>query len=258
MSAFAGPIATAVNPIGEIVLSGNLLLAVPIALAAGFLAFASPCVLPLVPGYLAYIGGVTSGAELEQRRGRLLLGVALFVLGFSLVFVTFSIVFATAGLLLLPWIDLITRIAGVIVILMGLVFIGQVSFLQRTLAPRIQVATGLAGAPLLGIVFGLGWAPCIGPTLVAVNALVLNEGDIGRAAIIGLAYCLGLGIPFLLVALGFRWVTGATDWLKRNIRVINISGGAMLILIGLAMVTGLWQQFISSLGAVIGGTVTPL
>ena len=258
MSAFAGPIAAAVNPIGEIVLSGNLLLAVPIALAAGFLAFASPCVLPLVPGYLAYIGGVTSGAELEQRRGRLLLGVALFVLGFSLVFVTFSIVFATAGLLLLPWIDLITRIAGVVVILMGLVFIGQVSFLQRTLAPRIQVATGLAGAPLLGIVFGLGWAPCIGPTLVAVNALVLNEGDIGRAAIIGLAYCLGLGIPFLLVALGFRWVTGATDWLKRNIRVINIIGGAMLILIGLAMVTGLWQQFISSLGAVIGGTVTPL
>ena len=258
MSAFAGPIAAAVNPIGEIVLSGNLLLAVPIALAAGFLAFASPCVLPLVPGYLAYIGGVTSGAELEQRRGRLLLGVALFVLGFSLVFVTFSIVFATAGLLLLPWIDLITRIAGVVVILMGLVFIGQVSFLQRTLAPRIQVATGLAGAPLLGIVFGLGWAPCIGPTLVAVNALVLNEGDIGRAAIIGLAYCLGLGIPFLLVAVGFRWVTGATDWLKRNIRVINIIGGAMLILIGLAMVTGLWQQFISSLGAVIGGTVTPL
>ena len=258
MSAFAGPVAAAVNPIGEIVLSGNLLLAVPIALAAGFLAFASPCVLPLVPGYLAYIGGVTSGAELEQRRGRLLLGVALFVLGFSLVFVTFSIVFATAGLLLLPWIDLITRIAGVVVILMGLVFIGQVSFLQRTLAPRIQVATGLAGAPLLGIVFGLGWAPCIGPTLVAVNALVLNEGDIGRAAIIGLAYCLGLGIPFLLVALGFRWVTGATDWLKRNIRVINIIGGAMLILIGLAMVTGLWQQFISSLGAVIGGTVTPL
>lgn len=262
MSALAGPLggslAQAVNPIGEIVVSGNLLLALPIALAAGFLAFASPCVLPLVPGYLAYIGGVTSSAELEQKRGRLLLGVALFVLGFSVVFVGFSIVFATAGLLLLPWIDLITRIAGVIVILMGLVFIGQVSFLQRTLAPRIQVATGLAGAPLLGIVFGLGWAPCIGPTLIAVNALVINEGDIGRAAIIGLAYCLGLGIPFLLVALGFRWVAGATDWLKRNIRVINIIGGALLILIGLAMVTGLWQQFVSSLQAVIGGTITPL
>jgi cytochrome c-type biogenesis protein len=248
----------AVNPVGEIVLSGNLLLALPIALAAGFLAFASPCVLPLVPGYLAYIGGVTSAAELEQRRGRLLLGVVLFVLGFSLVFVSFSIVFATAGLLLLPWIDLITRIAGVIVILMGLVFIGRVSFLQRARTPRIQVATGLGGAPLLGIVFGLGWAPCIGPTLIAVNALVLNEGDIGRAAVIALTYCLGLGIPFLFIAFGFRWVAGATQWLKRNIRVINIIGGAFLIVIGLAMVTGLWQQFVSSLAAVIGGTVTPL
>lgn len=251
-------LAAAVNPIGEIVLTGNMLLALPIALAAGFLAFASPCVLPLVPGYLAYIGGVTNAAELEQRRGRLLLGVALFVLGYSVIFVSFSIVFATAGLLLLPWIDLITRIAGVIVILMGFVFIGQVSFLQRSVAPRISVATGLGGAPLLGVVFGLGWAPCIGPTLIAVNALVINEGDIGRAAIIGLAYCLGLGIPFLLIALGFRWVAGATDWLKRNIRVINIIGGALLILIGIAMVTGLWQQFVSSLGAVIGGTVTPL
>ncbi|MDX2026390.1 cytochrome c biogenesis CcdA family protein, partial [Microcella sp.] len=168
MSVLGGVSAASVNPIGEIVLSGNLLLALPIALAAGFLAFASPCVLPLVPGYLAYIGGVTSSAELEQKRGRLLLGVALFVLGFSVVFVSFSIVFATAGLVLLPWIDLITRIAGVIVMLMGLVFIGQVSFMQRSLAPRIQVATGLGGAPLLGVVFGLGWAPCIGHTLIAV------------------------------------------------------------------------------------------
>ena len=250
--------AAGVNPIGEIVLSGNLLLAVPIALAAGFLAFASPCVLPLVPGYLAYIGGFTRAEEFERGRGRLLLGVALFVLGFTTVFVGFSIVFATAGRLLLPWLDLITRIAGVIVIVMGLVFIGQVSFLQRTLSPRITTATGVGGAPLLGIVFGLGWAPCIGPTLIAVNALVLGEGDLGRAALIGTAYSLGLGVPFLLVALGFRWVAGATDWLKRNIRVINIIGGALLILIGLMMVTGLWQLFVSSLGAVIGGTVTPL
>jgi cytochrome c-type biogenesis protein len=247
-----------VNPIGELVLSGNLLLALPIALAAGFLAFASPCVLPLVPGYLAYVSGFTSPVQNRRERGRLLLGVLLFVLGFSIVFVTFSIVFATAGLILQQYLGMITRVAGVIVILMGLVFIGQVSFLQRTVKPRLTAATGLAGAPVLGVVFGLGWAPCIGPTLIAVNALVLNEGDIGRAAIIGLVYCLGLGIPFLLIALGFRWVTGATDWLRRHIRVINIIGGALLITIGLAMVTGLWQLFVSSLGAVIGGTVTPL
>nr|WP_220476428.1 cytochrome c biogenesis protein CcdA [Microcella alkalica] len=239
-------------------MSGNLLLALPIALAAGFLAFASPCVLPLVPGYLAYVGGITRPVENRRERGRLLLGVLLFVLGFSVVFVAFSIVFATAGFLLQQSLDVITRVAGVIVILMGLVFIGQVSFLQRTMKPRVRARAGLAGAPVLGVVFGLGWAPCIGPTLVAVNALVLNEGDIGRAALIGLVYCLGLGIPFLLIALGFRWVAGATAWLRKNIRVINIIGGALLILIGLAMVTGLWQQFVSSLGAVIGGTVTPL
>jgi len=247
-----------VNPIGEIVLSGNLLLALPIALAAGFLAFASPCVLPLVPGYLAYVGGITRPVENRRERGRLLLGVLLFVLGFSVVFVAFSIVFATAGFLLQRYLDIITAVAGVIVILMGLVFIGQVSFLQRTMKPRMTARAGLAGAPVLGIVFGLGWTPCIGPTLIAVNALVLNEGDIGRAALIGLVYCLGLGIPFLLIALGFRWVAGATTWLRRNIRVINIIGGVLLIVIGLAMVTGLWQVFVSSLGAVIGGTVTPL
>lgn len=247
-----------VNSVGEIVMSGNLLLALPIALAAGFLAFASPCVLPLVPSYLAYVSGIARPAEGGRERARLLLGVLLFVLGFSLVFVMFSIVFATAGLLLQQQLGLITRIAGVIVILMGLVFIGQVSFLQRTVRPRFTVATGLGGAPLLGIVFGLGWAPCIGPTLVAVNALVINEGDIGRAALIGLFYCLGLGIPFLLIALGFRWAARANEWLKRHIRVINVIGGALLIAIGIAMVTGLWQIFISNLGAVIGGTVTPL
>ena len=247
-----------VNPIGEIIFSGSLLLALPIALAAGFLAFASPCVLPLVPGYLAYVGGFTRPVQGRHERGRLLLGVLLFVLGFSLVFVTFSIVFATAGLLLQQYLDVITRVAGVIVILMGLVFIGQVSFLQRSVKPRFAVATGLGGAPLLGIVFGLGWAPCIGPTLIAVNTLSLTEGGVGRAALIGLVYCLGLGIPFLLVALGFRWVTKANAWLKRHIRAINIVGGLLLIIIGLAMVTGLWQLFVSSLGSVIYGTVTPL
>lgn len=247
-----------VNPVGEIVLSGNLLLAMPIALAAGFLAFASPCVLPLVPGYLAYVGGFTRPVENARERSRLLLGVSLFILGFSVVFVAFSIVFATAGLLLQSQLDLITRVAGVIVILMGLVFVGQVSFLQRTVRPKLTAAAGLGGAPVLGIVFGLGWVPCIGPTLIAVNALVINEGDIGRAALIGLLYCVGLGVPFLLLAFGFRWATGAAAWLKRNVRVINLIGGGLLIVIGIAMVTGLWSLFVSSLGSVIGGTVTPL
>ena len=161
------------DPIGELVFGGNLAFALPIALAAGLISFASPCVLPLVPSYLAYVGGFAGTGE-KTDRGRLLLGVALFILGFSVVFVTFGILFGTAGLLLKQYIDLILRIAGVIVIVMGLVFIGQVTFMQRTIRPGWKVATGLGGAPLLGIVFGLGWAPCIGPTLTAVYALSLD------------------------------------------------------------------------------------
>jgi len=255
------------NPIGELVLSGNLLLAMPIALLAGLVSFASPCVLPLVPGYLGFVGGFTGsgstastgeGATDRSNRNRLLLGVALFILGFSLVFVTFGLVFGIAGLLLKQWLDIITRIAGVVIIVMGLVFIGQFSFLQRTAKPRWRIATGLAGAPFLGIVFGLGWAPCIGPTLAAVLALSLDGGSPGRGALLGAFYCLGLGIPFLLVALGFGWVSGSVAWLRRNIRIINIVGGAVLVLIGLLMVTGLWQAMISSLGSVIGAFVPAL
>lgn len=237
---------------GEIVLSGNLLLAVPIALLAGLVSFASPCVLPLVPGYLGYIGGIAGTGRKTDRR-RLLLGVALFVLGFSAVFVTFGLLFGVAGLLLTPWMGLITRIAGVIIIVMGLVFIGRFTVMQRTVKPSWSVATGLAGAPFLGIVFGLGWAPCIGPTLTAVLALSLDGGSPARGALLGAFYCLGLGIPFLLVALGLNWVTGSVVWLKRHIRIVNIIGGALLICVGLLMVSGLWTLFISSLGSVING-----
>jgi cytochrome c-type biogenesis protein len=250
-----------VDPIGEIVASGSLLFAIPIALLAGLVSFASPCVLPLVPGYLGYVGGFASGGEgatARSNRNRLLLGVLLFVLGFSLVFVAFGLVFGVAGLLLKQWLDVITRVAGVVIIVMGLVFIGQFTFLQRTLKPGWRVATGLAGAPFLGIVFGLGWAPCIGPTLTAVLFLSLDSGSPGRGALLGAVYCLGLGIPFLLVALGFGWVAGSVDWLRRHIRVVNIVGGALLVVIGILMVTGLWQAMISSLGAVILGFVPPL
>lgn len=250
------------NPIGELVLSGSLLLAIPIAIAAGLISFASPCVLPLVPGYLGFVGGFAGGdgegATDRNNRRRLLLGVALFVLGFSAVFVTFGLVFGLAGLMLKQWMDVITRIAGVIVIVMGLIFVGQFTFLQRTVTPRWRIASGLAGAPVLGLVFGIGWAPCIGPTLTAVLALSLNGGSPVRGAVLGAAYCLGLGVPFLLVALGFGWVSGSVDWLKRNIRVVNVVGGAVLIVIGVLMVSGIWQAMISQFGAVIGAFVTPL
>ncbi|WP_165069383.1 cytochrome c biogenesis CcdA family protein [Marisediminicola senii] len=238
----------------DIVASGSLLVALPIALLAGLVSFASPCVLPLVPGYLGYIGGFAA-ADGRTNRRRLLLGVALFVLGFSVVFVGLNLAFSLAGLMLIPWLDLITRIVGVVVILMGLVFIGQFTFLQRTIKPSWTAATGIGGAPLLGIVFGLGWAPCIGPTLSVVIGLSLSSGSASRGVLLGVVYCLGLGIPFLLVALGFSWVTGSVNWLRRNIRLVNIIGGSMLIVVGLLMVTGIWQLMMSSLGGVISGFV---
>ena len=244
--------------ITDIVFGGNLFLAMPIALLAGVIAFASPCVLPLVPGYLAYVGGFAGNNGVTRDRSRLVIGVLLFILGFSVVFVAINLVFAAAGALLIPWIDLITRIAGVLMIVMGLVFIGQFSFLQRSFKPEWRIATGLGGAPLLGIVFGLGWTPCIGPTLVAVVSLSTGSGNAWRGVLLGALYCLGLGIPFLLVALGLSWVTGSIAWLKRHIRLINIIGGALLIVIGVLMVSGIWRILISDLQAVIGSFVPAL
>lgn len=246
------------SSIGELVFSGPLPLALPVAIAAGFLAFASPCVLPLVPGYLGYIGGFSGSSTTTRPTVRLVVGVVLFILGFSSVFISFSIVFASLGAALISWVDVILRVAGLLLILMGFVFIGQVSFLQRTTKLPLGSANGFLGAPILGVVFGLGWAPCIGPTLIAVNTLAFSVGDIRRATALAIAYCLGLGIPFLLIALGLGWVTGAVAWLKRNIRAINIAGGVILMAIGMAMVSGVWQLWMSSLQAVIGGTTTPL
>ncbi len=241
--------------IGTIIDNGNLFLALAIAIAAGFVAFASPCVLPLVPGYLGYIGGFTSEADRPRRR-RMVLGVALFVLGFTLVFIAYNWVLGGAGFLLKSHLDVITRIAGVLVIIMGLVFIGQFSFLQRTIKPRWTAATGIAGAPLLGIIFGLGWTPCIGPTLAAVLSLSADSGSPWRGAILGLAFSIGLGIPFLLVALGLNWVTGSMAFLKRHIRLVNIIGGALLVAVGILMVTGVWQLLMSELGAAVNSGFT--
>jgi cytochrome c-type biogenesis protein len=244
-----------VNP-GAVVLNGGLWLAVPIAIAAGLLSFLSPCVLPLVPGYLGYVSGVTSGRE--KTRGRMLAGVGLFVAGFSVVFLAVSLLIGTVGVFVTQYTDVILRVAGVVVILMGIVFIGQVSFLQRTIKPGWQPRTGLIGAPLLGIVFAVGWTPCVGPTLIAVSSMALDQGDLWRALLIGVAYCVGLGIPFLLVAIGFGWVGSSVQWVKRHIRAVNIAGGVLLILIGVLMVSGLWRGIISAFGAVINGFQNPL
>jgi cytochrome c-type biogenesis protein len=251
-----------VSGVGELV-AGPLALAVPVALLAGFVSFASPCVLPLVPGYLAYLGGFTDGrstaADGDSRgRRRLVTGVALFVLGFAVVFVVTGFVFGTAGFWLNQWRDLLTRIAGLLVISLGLVFVGQLSFLQRTIRPSWQPAAGMAGAPLLGAVFAVGWTPCIGPTLAAIYGLSLDGGSPWHGALLGLAYALGLGLPFVLVALGFGWAARSVAFLRRHIRAVNIAGGVLLILIGLLMVSGLWNEWMLRLGSVIGGYVTVL
>ena len=241
---------------GEIVVSGGLWLAVPIALAAGLLSFLSPCVLPLVPGYLGYVSGITGGAN--RTRSRVVLGSLLFVAGFSLVFMAVFVLAGTVGRFLLEYGDLIMRIGGVLIILLGLVFIGQVTVLQRQVKPTWQPRTGLIGAPLLGILFALGWTPCISPTLTAVGFLAGYGGEPARAVLIGLAYCIGLGLPFVLVAFGFGWVGTSLGWVRAHIRAINIAGGVLLVIIGVLMVTGLWGVIMSHLGAVIGGFSTPL
>jgi cytochrome c-type biogenesis protein len=248
------------NPFGEIVFSGQLFLAIPVALLAGLISFASPCILPLVPGYLAYIGGFTDGrttADKTDKRGRnrLVAGVSLFILGFTLVFVLTGVVFGFAGFWLNQYRDLITSLAGIVVILMGLVFVGQFSFAQRTVKSQWRPRMGLAGAPVLGAVFAIGWTPCVGPTLTAINSLSLTTGSPWQGGLLALFYALGLGIPFVLIALGLNWATGAVSFLKRNIRLINVLGGVLLIAIGVLMVSGIWTAWLLELQGVIGGFV---
>lgn len=234
----------------------SVLLAAPIALAAGALSFASPCVLPLVPGYLGYVGGLDRTGD--RARSRVVLGAALFVLGFSLVFVLTSIVFGAAGYVLMEYQGLITRVAGVLVILLGLVFVGGLGPLQRRLAPEWRPRAGLIGAPLLGAVFAVGWTPCLGPMLGTIQILALSTSSLGTAAALAVCYSIGLGLPFVLLALGFGWATGAVQVLRRHIRAINLAGGGLLVVIGLLMLSGVWTIAITALQASVGGYVSPL
>lgn len=231
--------------IADLVSGGALWVAVPIAFAAGIVAFLSPCVLPLAPGYVSYVTGMT-GAELADpkgRRGQVLAGSLLFVLGFSVVFVSYGVLFGGAGALLLEYADVINRVLGVVVIAMGLAFLGVIPGFQREFRLHRAPTWGVVGAPLLGVLFGLGWTPCIGPTLTAVQTLAFTEASAARGALLSFVYCLGLGLPFVLLAVAFSRMAGAIGWVRRHYVWVMRIGGAMLVIVGLLLVTGLWTEF---------------
>lgn len=228
------------------VLTGPMVVAIGVALLAGVASFVSPCVLPLVPGYVGYLGGMAGGSGRGAARNarpdtrRVLWGTVLFVLGFTAVFVLLGIVFAAAGAAFARYADIVMRVLGVLVIVLGLAFVGHIPLLQKdtriTMSPRF----GLWGAPLLGVTFGLGWSPCIGPTLAAVLTLSFGGADPARGAVLALAYCLGLGVPFIVLAVAFTRSTRALEVVRRHRRAISQAGGVLLILVGVLLVTGLW------------------
>lgn len=245
--------------IGTIVTSGSMLVAIPIAVLAGLVAFASPCVLPLAPGYVSYVTGLT-GAELAtgRRKSRVMLGSTLFVLGFSFVFVSYGALFGGLGSALLRYEDIITRVMGVLVIAMGLAFMGVVPWFQREYRLMRVPTWGVAGAPLLGVLFGLGWTPCIGPTLTAVQSLAFTEASAARGALLSLAYCLGLGIPFIAFGLLIDRTARVTAFIRRHYAWIMRIGGGMLVLVGILLVSGLWLQFTIWLRVIMPGFETAL
>ncbi|AXG78417.1 cytochrome c biogenesis CcdA family protein [Streptomyces paludis] len=232
----------------ETVYSGALMLALPIAVLGGLVSFFSPCVLPLVPGYLSYVTGVSGTDLADARRGRMLAGASLFVLGFTAVFVSGGALFGFFGATLQEYQSAISRVLGVVMILMGIFFMGLMPWLtQREFRFHQRPVAGLAGAPLLGVMFGVGWTPCLGPTLTSVNTLALNEASAGRGAILMAAYCLGLGLPFVLAALAFRKALGAFGWIKRHYVWVMRVGGGMMIVTGLLLLTGAWDTIVQQM-----------
>lgn len=228
--------------------TGSLALAVPVAVIAGLVSFFSPCVIPLLPGYISYATGL-SGADLAsgeaaRHRGRMLLGSLLFVLGFAVVFVLVGAAFGSVGVWLRGWQDEVTIVLGLILIVLGLVFAGVVPWLQRDWRIHKLPAVGLGAAPLIGALFAIGWTPCIGPTYGVIVNLTFSDATATRGALLSLFYALGLGIPFIVAGLAYRRTLGAVAWVRRHQVWVMRIGGAFLILLGIAMVTGYWDHLV--------------
>ena len=257
----------------RIALEGPLLLAMLIAVLAGMVSFVSPCVLPLVPGYMGYVTGLSSsvGASAPEgglshrssprQTGTVIAGVSLFVLGFSAVFILAGVAFSALGVLAAAWIDILLRIMGVFVVLAGIIFIGWRGFGQREFRIHRRPRAGLAAAPLLGMSFAVGWTPCIGPTLAAVLTLSTGFGGTGsvwRGGMLALMYCLGLGVPFLIVAVLIHRGAGQLRWVRKHQLMIRRISGGVLIALGLAMLTGVWSILMGQLQLAIANYEVPI
>ena len=226
------------------IMDGFLLTAFPIAVLAGLISFISPCVLPLVPGYLSFAAGFS------QARGRVFLGSILFVFGFSALFISYGALFGELGARIATNEDLITRVLGLFTILMGVIFLGAFP-LMPTLKPRISTTGGLIGAPVLGFLFGVGWTPCIGPALASVQALAFQESSAVRGAILSLGYCIGLGLPFIASGVFLDKSEKMRKVLVKRGDTVSKIGGVLLILIGVLQLTGLWSNLMIEMRSLI-------
>ncbi len=232
--------------LANFLLSGNLILALPIALLAGLISFASPCVIPLVPGYLTYAAGFS------KNRGKILMGSLLFVLGFTALFIAYGALFGTLGNTISANQRTISTVLGIFTIFMGLIFMGRIKMMRSFKFNKVA-DSGLIGAPILGFLFGLGWTPCIGPALAAVQTLAIDSASATRGAVLSAAYCIGLGSPFILSGLYLDKSESMRKFLAVNGDRISKIGGIFLIVIGILQITGSWDYLMNSLRGLISG-----